>query len=107
VKIPSEYAPIILIIVLPVVSLLMGMVGYLLKDIRSSLRENEKDQKQELETLKKDLANFKTQVAHQYVHKDDYIRTIASFDKKMDDVVEKISELNKSVSELLGKEAIK
>lgn len=107
VNVPSEYAPIILIIVLPVVGVLMGMVGFLLKDIRSSLKESEKDQKQELETLKRELGNFKTQVAHQYVHKDDYIRTTASFDKKMDDVFEAVNELNKNVSVLLGREASK
>ncbi len=100
-----EYAPIILTIVVPVVSLLIGVVGYLLKDIRSSLKDNVKDHKEEIEQLKKDLANFKTMVAHQYVHKDDYIRVTASFDKKMDDVVKEIAELNKNVSELLAKEA--
>lgn len=88
-----------------VTSGLGAIIGYLLKDIRTSVKEQQTDQKDAIEKVKGDLANFKTQVAHQYVHKDDYIRTIASFDKKMDDVAKEISDLNKNVSELLGKEA--
>lgn len=104
-NIEPQYAPIILIIALPVFSLMLGVVGYFLKDIRASINKSQEDQKGEIKELQNDLTKFKMTVAHQYVLKDDYIRTIASFDKKMDDVVDKISEINRSIIELLGKEA--
>ena len=60
----------------------IGVVGFLL---RNKIRDIEKDVDAALQ-IERDLMEFKAALPRQFVMRDDYIRTISVFEKKLDDM---------------------
>lgn len=60
----------------------VGVVGFLL---RNKIRDIEKDVEAALKAGR-DLLEFKAELPRHFVLKDDYIRTISVFEKKLDDM---------------------
>jgi chromosome segregation ATPase len=80
----------------------IGVIGYLLKDIRSTLKERLDDHDDDIENIKDDISKFKERLPQQYVLRDDFLRAIANLDNKVDNIFTEMSEINKSLSKLLG-----
>lgn len=93
------YIQIGVVIGLAAISGLGAIIGYLLKDIRSSVKEQQQDHKEAIEEVKKDLANFKEQVPKEYVLRDDFVRTIGSIEYRINQVGKDVKELLKLLSE--------
>lgn len=83
-------------------SIAAGVIAFFLKDLRFQMREKEKAQDTAIDRLEGDLADFKASLPRNYVLRDDFIRTMATFDHKIDGMARDISEVNKNVSKLLG-----
>lgn len=68
--------------------------------IRDKLRTQEEQQK----TLVRQLDQFKMDLPRTYVLRDDFIRTIASLDTKMDRIVDVVGEIRENVARLSTRE---
>lgn len=84
------------------VSAAIGIIGYLLKDIRSTLKERLDKQEEEIKEVKKDLSDFKGKLPQRYVLRDDFLRAISNLDHKVDNIYVVISDMNKNIAKLLG-----
>lgn len=73
----------------------VGIVGFLL---RNKIRDIEKNVEAALR-IERDLMEFKAMLPRQFVMKDDYIRTISVFEKKLDDMKDILLEKRNNVSE--------
>lgn len=89
-------------ILLAILSFLIGLVGYFLKDIRQQLKEKQDRQDREISEIRSDLAAFKETLPRQYVMREDFLRSITALDMKIDNLSKDVSELVKSVSKMLG-----
>lgn len=89
-------------IIAGVVSAAIGIIGYLLKDIRSTLKERLDEHDEDIKDIKDDISKFKERLPQQYVLRDDFLRAIANLDNKVDNIIGEMSEVNKSLSKLLG-----
>lgn len=94
----TSYIQIAVVIGIAVMSGLGATIGYLLRDIRSSVKDQQKDQRDAIEEVKKDLANFKEQVPKEYVLRDDFVRAIAGIEHKIDRLAKDVSETLKVLS---------
>lgn len=75
----------------------VAVVGYLIAGLINDLKEKNKDlegknteAKKKAEQVERELLDFKAVLPKQYVLKDDYIRTISVFEKKLDDIGKEI-----------------
>lgn len=100
--IPPSVYPAALFFLLLLVAVLVGIVAYFLKDIRSSLKDEQAKQDAAIKVVAGDLAELKEKLPHKYVLRDDFTRAIAALDHKFDVVMKEISEINKSLHRLIG-----
>lgn len=89
-------------VLLMILSMVIGAIGYLIKDIRQQLKERQDRQDRDIEKIRDDLSHFKLSLPHTYVMRDDFLRAIASLDMKVDTMARDLGELNKNVTKLLG-----
>lgn len=80
----------------------IGIIGFFLKDIRSSIKDKQNKQDQEIEKVRDDLNAFKASLPRHYVMRDDFIRAMTGLEMKVDRVSTEVSELNKNVTRLLA-----
>lgn len=87
----------IAVIVTPFLTLIIGVgigvIGYFLKSLHKDFREKVKETDLEIKRIEHELVEFKVQMPRQFVLKDDYIRTISVFEKKLDDIGGEIKNL--------------
>jgi len=100
--VPHEIAPWFASVLMIVLSMALGVAGYLLKDIRASIKEKSREQDEEIDGIKKDLADFKAQMPREYVLRDDFVRAVAGLDRKIDRVTREISGISRSLNQLIG-----
>lgn len=93
---PSLLLP-ALIITISLLSAAVGIIGYFLKDIKSSQKEKDTAQDKEIAAVKKDLSDFKAQLPLDYVLRDDFVREISTLNRKMDRVIREVSGLVRAV----------
>lgn len=93
---PSLLLP-ALVITISFLSAAVGIIGYFLKDIKTSQKEKDEKQDEEIKSVKKDLADFKAQLPLDYVLRDDFVREISTFNRKMDRVIREVSGLVRAV----------
>ncbi|GAB6170769.1 hypothetical protein JCM15765_02470 [Paradesulfitobacterium aromaticivorans] len=100
--VPQElYQPIALILV-SILSIAFTIIGYFLKDIRSTMNTELVSNKREIQEVKDDLADFKAVLPHNYVMREDFIRAVSGLDHKVDSIGREITEINKNIGKLLG-----
>ena len=87
-----------------VMAIALGAIGYFLKDLKDSIKKEIYDNKTEINTVKKELTekinnvdkkvdNFKDHVNKNFVDKENYIRDITNFDRKLDKITDLIIEM--------------
>lgn len=101
-KLPLNMLPAAVVILTSILSMFLGVVTYLLKDIRSDSKLKQKEQDIEIEKIKEDFSDFKEVLPQKYVLRDDFLRAIANLDNKVDKVGNEIAEMNKNISKMLG-----
>ena len=101
-NLPADLYQPLTIILIAVLSATLGIIGYFLKDIRSSMNTELGQSKREIQSIKDDLADFKASLPHTYVMREDFIRAIAGLDHKVDSISKEITEINKNIGKLLG-----
>lgn len=89
-------------IAMMVFSALLAALVYLVQDTRKSMQEKQKHQESETEAVKKDLADFKAVMPRQYVLREDFIRSTATLEAKIDGVSRDIGEIKESIAKLVG-----
>jgi cell division protein FtsL len=91
-------------ILVAILSTTLGIIGYFLKDIRGSIKEKNFEQDKEIENLKEEVSDLRASLPREYVLRDDFIRAIASIDHKIDQVTKSLTELNKNINWILGRD---
>ncbi|MTI82729.1 MAG: hypothetical protein FH756_02280 [Firmicutes bacterium] len=79
-----------------------GVIAYFLKDIRQAVKEKHQEQDGKIEKLQVDFADMKANLPRQYVLRDDFIRAIAALDNKVDNIGKEITEISKSLNQIIG-----
>ncbi|MDK2902464.1 MAG: hypothetical protein PWQ93_383 [Clostridiales bacterium] len=99
---PLEAYKVLFFALAAIMSVAGGIIAYLLKDIRSDLKDQQKDQDQKIECIKNDMADFKATLPRQYVLRDDFIRTTATLEAKLDKMANDTSEIKEAIAKLVG-----
>ncbi len=63
---------------------ILGIIGYFLKDIRASIREQQKANQDEIKVLRTDLEELRAELPEKFVLRDDYIRTLSNLENKIE-----------------------
>lgn len=93
---------IVVTIVTSIFSVLLGIVGYLLHDLRTTIKEDINEHEAEIDELKKEIADDRADMPRKFVMRDDFLRAISNLDSKIDNVSSEISEMNKTLSKVIG-----
>ena len=102
-EVPSQIAQWVAAVLMVALSTAMSVVGYLVKDIRSSIKEKNQQQDDEICGIKKDLADFKANLPREYVLRDDFVRAVAGMERKVDLVAREIGTMSRALNQLIGK----
>jgi len=89
-------------ILLMVLSATLAALGYLVQDIRGALKQRQEKQEEATELLSKELSDFKAAMPRQYVLREDFIRTTATLEAKIDRVDTNIKEIKEAIAKLVG-----
>lgn len=89
-------------ILLMVLSATLAALGYLIQDTRNTLKERQAKQEEATELLAKELADFKAALPRQYVLREDFIRTTATLEAKIDRVATDTTEIKEAIAKLVG-----
>ncbi|MBI5561305.1 MAG: hypothetical protein HY894_00390 [Deltaproteobacteria bacterium] len=71
----------------------LGVIGYFLKALHRDIKEGSARTDEKISMVERDFMEFKAELPRTFVMKDDYIRTIASFDLKLDSMDKKMDTL--------------
>ena len=66
----------------------VGIIGYFLKRTLAQLEERITKQEQRIDQLEKEMQAFINQLPFTYTLRDDFLRTVANFDKKLDKILD-------------------
>ncbi len=91
-----------LLIVTSLLSTAVGIIVWFLKDMRSSQKERDNKQDNDIKEVGSNLESFKTYVLRNFVDREDFIRAVASLDNKMECMFREIGEINKNLNRMLG-----
>lgn len=67
---------------------LLLVIAYFLKRYEKSIDEALKQHKQETDTLRQEIYRMQSALPQSYVFREDYIRTMADFNRKLDRLLE-------------------
>lgn len=82
--------------------IVMTFLTMSVKEVRDNIRERLQEQRAEIQAVREDLAQFKAAAPHQYVLREDFIRSISVLDHKMDRLGAEIAALSQNVAKLVG-----
>lgn len=82
----------------------LGVIGYLLLDLKNSIKEKIKENSDAIKETHEELTTLKTVLPCNYVMRDDFLRAISNLDVKFDKVAGEVSDINKNLNKLLGGE---
>lgn len=85
-----------------ILSAALGIIGYFLKDIRSTIKEKNKEQDLRIDKVEKEISDFKAALPRHYVLRDDFLRSVSNLDNKVDNISKEIGEINKNLNKLIG-----
>lgn len=80
----SLVVSIVLIFLNLVLTVGVATIAFFLKDYRSGIKEKFGDQDKRIEKVAQDLSDFQLAMPHNYVLRDDWLRSMAGFDHKLD-----------------------
>lgn len=89
-------------ILLMVLSATLAALGYLVQDTRGTLKQRQEKQEEGVEALARNLADFKAAMPRQYVLREDFIRTTATLEAKIDRVATDTTEIKEAIAKLVG-----
>lgn len=101
-QLPTDFYQPVSVVLIALLSAMLGIIAYFIKDIRASVNNQLTENKKEIQDVKDDLADFKATLPHTYVMREDFIRAVASLDHKVDTIGREITEINKNIGKLLG-----
>ncbi|MCL6612615.1 MAG: hypothetical protein K6T66_13860 [Peptococcaceae bacterium] len=101
-QLPPSLLVAALTITISFLSAAVGIIGYFLRDIKSSQKEKDSTQDKAIQDVKDDLADFKAMIPVKYVQRDDFIRVVAGLDAKIDKMYSEVGEINKNLNKLIG-----
>lgn len=80
----------------------LGIIGYFLRDIRQGILSKHNTQDKKIESIEKDVVALRESLPQKYVLRDDFIRSVAGLDNKMDSVCKEVNEISKNLNRLIG-----
>ncbi len=96
---PDLYRPAFLVL-LAIFSLLLGVLGYLLRDMRTDLKEKQSTQDTKIEALDRRLTSVVESLPKEYVLREDFIRAVGAIELKIDAMARDVGEIAKAISRL-------
>jgi len=72
---------------------MFGVIGYLLVDLRTSVKEQLRTHESRIKETADRLAGLEADLPIQYVRREEFIRQIAQLDRKLDAVLARLEEL--------------
>lgn len=85
----------VIILLAVVLAFLLGVVGYLLKDMRATIRDRLDVNTREIKAVWEHVGRQDRMLPLTYVLRDEFVRAMAGFDRKLDCVFEAVNELRK------------
>lgn len=73
--------------------ILLGVIGYLLVDLRTSVKEQLRTHEERIKETADRLSGLEAELPVQYVRRDEFIRQVAQMDRKLDAIVERLDDL--------------
>ncbi|MGC5328929.1 hypothetical protein [Brevibacillus sp. SYSU BS000544] len=89
-------------IALGIITILLAVVGFFLKDIYNTNRQQQQRSEIAIKKLEDDLSKHKESLPEKYVMREDFFREINTLERKIDTIGRDITELNKNVSSLVS-----
>ena len=83
-------------------SALLTTIIWMLQDTRKSVKERQDRQEKATEAVAKDLADLKSALPRQYVLREDFIRTAATLEAKIDRMATDTAEIKEAIAKLGG-----
>jgi len=72
---------------------LLGVIGYLLVDLRTSVKEQLRGHDQRIQDNANRLAALEADLPVQYVRREEFIRQVAQIDRKLDAIMGRLDDL--------------
>ncbi len=94
----ANWMPAALTVMSSILSLILGVIAYLLKDMRSDYKMKQNKTDREIEGIKSEMKDL----PRVYVLRDDFLRAISNLENKFDSMHDEVSDINKNISLLLG-----
>lgn len=80
----------------------IGIITYFLKDIRSQLKEKLTMLDERIDSVKEDLNALEKSLPRTYLHRDDWMRDQNIMDKRLEEMKDKMTEMNHNLMKLIG-----
>lgn len=90
----KEFDATMIQVLLIVLSSALAVIGYFLRDLKKTMISKDAEQDRAIEKLKDEFHNFRTSMPETYVLRQDWIRELTVFQKKIDDQSGKIDGQN-------------
>lgn len=88
-----EISQILMYVLQTVTMIVVGVVGYFLKDTMAELRNSIKKNADDVDKLKNEFNELKADLPFVYVLREDYIRTLNNVDRQMGDMNNKLDKI--------------
>ncbi len=75
----------------------VAVIAFFLKDYKSGIKERFDGQEKKIEKVAQDLSDFQLSMPHHYVLRDDWLRSMAGFDHKLDQQRTILAEIQKTL----------
>lgn len=98
---PTLY-PLAFTLLLSFLSAAIGIIAFFIKDIRATLKEDQKRQDEEIGEVREEMSRLKASLPMHYVLRDDFLRAVAALDGKIDAISQDIREIARAVNQLIG-----
>lgn len=80
----------------------IGVITYFLKDIRMQLKDKLSSQDARIDEVKEDLIALEKSLPRTYLHRDDWMRDQNIMDKRLEEMKDKVTEMNQNLLKLIG-----
>lgn len=88
-----ETSQILMYVLQTVTMIVVGVVGYFLKDTMAELKNGIKKNADDVDKLRNEFAELKADLPFVYVLREDYIRSLNNVDRQMGDMNNKLDKL--------------
>lgn len=82
-----------------VIGLMIGAIGYFIKDLRKTMQNEiersqaeSKNNKDKIEKLEKEFNDYKESVPYKFVLHEEFNRVVGNFDRKLDEIMKYLRE---------------